>query len=183
MDINLSLKPQFEAVFLINGKLSEGGRIVFSNNEVVYITVLPLESMLLPYTIKIVGDKVKSNEDLAFCYNLKDGEFHLKLLPRYSYIYAVGEKKKGKEKTSQGLVQKFFNYVLKRKLSLARDCLSNELSDSIDDENLKAFFDGYDDLVKGENCGEYYLIKKNNKGVLYWFDIVDGVIDNIVEKD
>ena len=174
------IKPVFESIFLINGKLSEDGRIVFGINEVVYITVLPLEAVLLPYTVKMVGHRIKSNGDLAACYSLGDGDYYLKLLPRHNFVYNVGDSKK--EKAGLSIIEKFFNFVSKGKLALARECLSDDLSYSIDDEDLKAFFDEYTDLVKGENSGEYYLIKKGGKGVLYWFNIVDGVIDNIMQR-
>jgi len=180
MDINLQINPSFEAVFLINGKLSESGKVVYGSNEVVYITVLPLDAYILPYTVKMVGERIKSNGDLASCYNLGESNYYLKLLPRYNYVYNVGAIK---GKAGLGIVEKFFNYVLKRKLALARECLSEDLSNSIGDEDLSAFFDGFSDVIKsGDKDGEYYLIGKGSKGILFWFEVVDGAINNIVEK-
>ncbi|MCL2555906.1 MAG: hypothetical protein FWE03_02650 [Firmicutes bacterium] len=181
MDINLQIKPQFEAVFLINGKFCEISNIIFKNNDVVYITVLPLEAFMLPYTIKLIGGKVRSNTDLASCYSLSSNEYYLSLKPRYNYVYTISKAQQPLN-NQQSIIEKFFYFVLKGRLCLARECLSDELSKSISDEDLAAFFDGYDDIIKNEKKdGEYYLIAEN-KGVLFWFEIVDGLIDNIVEK-
>jgi len=187
MEIKLKLAPQFESVFLINGRLSEGGVVSYLDNEVVYVTVLPLEAFMMSYTVKLVGAKIKSNEDLAACYDLGDGNFYLKLLSRYNYVYAVGDKSMDKEgekrKAALGIVEQFFKAVTKGRINLARECLSEDLSRSIEDEDLSAFFDGYSDLVKSEKrSGEYYLIGKGGKSTLFYFDIDGGVIDNIVER-
>ncbi len=179
MDISLSINCDFESVFLINGNLIEGGEIVYAENEVVYLTVLPLSAMLLPYTVKLVGGAIKSNEELAKCYNLGAGKFYLKLLARFNYVYSIPSTKK----TETGdLIEKFFKCVIENRIQDARSCLSQELSESIDDQSLLAFFDGYNDIIADDRTkGLYYLIDQTQNGTLYNFSLKYGVIDNIIE--
>lgn len=201
MEYRFSLNPTFESVFLINGKLIEGGEIICASDGVAYITILPLSAVLLPYTVKMVGCKVKSNPELCKCYRLDSDKYYLKLLPRYNYVYSVTPEV---SVDPADLVDKFFICVRAGKIEDARGCLSPDLSQSIDDHSLIAFFDDFVDLVAsdcygnhgvnhggnanagaGNNSyaggGQYYLINKDGSGVLYSFIIKNGVIDNIIE--
>ena len=60
MNINLHIKNDFPAVYMLNGVFIESGRrIVIRRDEVTYVTVLPLSAALLPYTVKLAGGKAR----------------------------------------------------------------------------------------------------------------------------
>ncbi len=180
MDITLRLSCEFQSVFLINGKLIEGGEIVYAQNEVVYITVLPLSAMLLPYTVKLVGEKVHSNHELASCYHLDENKHFLKLKPRLNYVYSVPPTKTN----AKDLVERFFKFIKENRPDEALLCLSEELSQSIDNQSLVAFFEDYNDIIVHDRSkGLYYLIDNQQKGTLYNFSLNGGVIDNIIEVE
>ncbi|MCL2675717.1 MAG: hypothetical protein FWE84_03915 [Firmicutes bacterium] len=177
MDITLTINGGEDTVFLINGRLFEGGDIAYGENEVVYVTVLPLSALLLPYTVKMVGGSIKSNHELVKCYSLEPGRFYVKFFPRFSYVYCVPSVERVE---TRDIAEKFFKAVSEKKTDEARECLTRELSDSIDDRSLLSFFDGFKDIVVMER-GLYYLIDKNDRGVLFNFLVKNTVIDNIVE--
>lgn len=178
MDITLNIISSFETVFLINGKLFEGGEIIYGESEVIYITALPLSALMLPYTVKMVGGCAKSNPELIKCYALEPHKYLIKFSPRYSYVYSVPFTEKAEP---QDLPEKLFRCVLEKRTEEARKCLSRELSDSIDDKSLLGFFDGFKDIIAAERSGLYYLISVENRGILYNFVTKNGAIDNIVE--
>jgi hypothetical protein len=179
MDIKLSIKNDFETIYLINGRMLENGEIYFGQNEVVYITVLPLDPVLLPYTVKLVGGRVKKGELFAKTYMLDKDRFVLKLLPRYSYIYSTSEE----EKIEKDVVERFFSLVRGEHLLEARELMTSELSESIDDKSLADFFEGRNDIVaENKSKGRYYLIDSEGNGVLCSFVIRSGKIDNIIEE-
>ena len=70
-------------------------------------------------------------------------------------------------------------------LSSARTKMTENLSSSIDDESLRAFFEDYTDIIDaavvGKPKGNFFLIDKNDVGAPFRFDIKDGLIDNIVQ--
>jgi len=186
MEINLKIAAEFDAVYLVNGELSESSEFSYGQDDVVYITILPLDAALLPYTLKMVGGGVKNNSALAKSYRLNAGEYHLKLLPRYNYIYSVENTAASNSYAANfapaSKPQRFFDLVIKKKLAAARELLSDDLNQSIDDASLGAFFAGFFDMVPGSATGDYYLINRDNCGVLYNFALVGGLIDNIIEK-
>ena len=118
---NITIKTEFESVFLLNGVFSECLKpFLYPINEALYITVLPLEAQLLPYTIKTIGAKALCNPSLAqfdfdprshkMVSNLADSaaakrarglapgfdtfynnNITITLLPRYNYIYDLNK--------------------------------------------------------------------------------------------
>ena len=75
MDKNLYIKSDFEAVYLINGAFTEGtGKIAVDDEEVYFVTVLPLSAAFLPCTVKLTAMKVRSNPELARLYALPSGD-------------------------------------------------------------------------------------------------------------
>lgn len=180
MDITLNLNCNFDTVFLINGKLFESGEIIYGEKEVVYITVLPLSALMLPYTVKMVGGSVKSNLELVKCYSLESDKFFIRFSPRYSFVYSVPVPKTPGDVWD--IAEKFFNAVVEKKTDEARRCLTGELNAGIDDKSLLSFFDGFKDLIAHDAArGLYYLIDQKNHGVLYNFVLKNGTIDNIME--
>ena len=176
----MKIAAAFDAVYLVNGELSESPVFSYGQDDVVYITVLPLDAALLPYTLKMVGGSVKNNVALAKSYRLESDEYHLKLMPRYNFVYSTEAIADSAPREAKP--QRFFDLIQKKKLSAARELLSDELNQSIDDTSLAAFFKGFFDIVPAVLSSDFYLIDADNNGVLYNFALVNGLIDNIVEK-
>ena len=88
MQTNLFIKSSFESVFLVNGIFLERPKsLIISKQGVTYITVLPLSSALLPYTVKLCGESVASNQELCESVTLSENKMLLLLKPRYNYVY------------------------------------------------------------------------------------------------
>lgn len=181
MEIRLTLNSAFESVYLVNGKLVEGGEILYGDSEVVYITVLPLDATLLPYTVKLVGAALKCNAALCKCYNLGSNKFHLKLLPRHNFVYGVSRPDAAPD---GGLPEKFFSVLKAGKVNVAREYLTADLSDSIDDASLQAFFEGFVDILPADKqSGLYFLARENGAASMYRFILRGTLIENIAEAD
>ena len=172
MNNKINLIYDFQAVFLINGRLSENNVIEIAQDQVLFLTVLPLEILQLPYTIKIVDNKVLFGASLAKIYHA-NGELILHLLPRFSYVYTA-ESHQPPADTPKLL----FEYVKSGELSSARLLLTAELCANIDDEALREFFAPYHELI---SCnGKYYLIN-GEQAEEYEFLLKNGKIDDIAD--
>lgn len=176
----MSLNAAFEAVYMINGAFYEGGTIKYCDNTVVYITVLPLDALLLPYTVKLLGARVTSNRALCRAYRLGQNEYCLKFKKRYNFVYSPQNDETPEPPSST--VEKFFRLIKEDKTAEARALMSRELSDSIDNASLKAFFDGYEDITEDKRRSDsFYLIDDKDCGFRYRFAVKNGLIDDIVE--
>jgi len=180
----IHIKTDFASVFLLNGAFAENADgFSYGDGEPLYVTVLPLSAHLLPYTVKIAANKPLTNEKLCACFST-DGRLFVKLYPRYNYIYSP-HKKDGAAETSAP--ERLFNLVKQKSYAAARKLLSDDLSRSVDDAGLDAFFADYTAMIKddygkpAESKNGYYLITAEGKGTLFRFETADGLIDNIVE--
>ena len=184
MEISVHIKPDFAAVFLLNGAFAESADgFLYGDGEPLYITALPLSAHLLPYTVKIAANKPLSNEKLCAVFRT-DGRLFIKLFPRYNYIYTPA---KHDETAAASLPERLFRYVKQQNFPFARKLLSVSLSESIGDGALTAFFADYtamvrDDFSKPARQNAYYLITADGKGTLFSFETADGLIDNIIEN-
>lgn len=176
MEAVFTVTADFDAVYLINGAFVETPVFRFDPHDVLYVTVLPLESHLLPYTVKIVLGCAQNNADLAVCARLGE-DYYIRFLPRYAYAYDAH--KKPDLPTGSSVPCRFFELVKAGNLIPARAMMTDELSKSVTDDDLSAFFDGYTALL--ENAGRFYLLDENRVGVPFRFTLTDGRIDNIEE--
>jgi len=185
-DIFVFIKTDFPSAFLLNGIFCEkADGFEYSAKAPLYVTVLPLEAHLLPYTVKLVNGKALSNEKLCASF-MRGDKLMVKLFERYNYMYSAT---KNDERVGATIPERLFNAVKQKNYSNARKFLSEGLSSSVDDNGLDAFFDCYTAIVKDEfekdilgNASKYYLITANSEGVAFKFDIKDGLVDNIVES-
>lgn len=177
------IKTDFPCVFLLNGTFTEqADSFNYNTANPIYVTTLPLEAHLLSYTVKIAGSKPLYNENLCsvFC----DGDhMYIKLAKRSSYIYSSVKHNTATTATAE----EFFNRIKKGQLQGARALLSSELSNSVDDASLQAFFDGYTAIIKNEysknpHSNEFYLIDNLGNGTKFVFSLKDNLIDDITEK-
>lgn len=176
MNTDLKLNALFDAVYLINGSFVENGKVTVRSDEVTYVTVLPLSAVLLPYTVRLYGDRISSNEDLCHVVKKTPNELVISLRPRYNYVYTPTEG----FTPPRSFIGKFFKYVKCGSFGAARTHLTAALSADVTDEGLAAFFDGYDELIEGEN-GECFLSGKGKTATLK-FSLVGSKIDDVVEE-
>ena len=183
MEITYHIKAVFRCVYLLNGAFVEkADNFTYSGDEPLYITVLPLNAHHLPYTVKVSGFGALSNEHLISIYRLPENNCYIKLAARYNYVYST-EHRETPDKL--GFVEGFFLDVRHGNLVSARAKMTDNLSKTIDDTALRAFFDDYTDIIEntvGKKLPDsYFLIDKSDKGVLFRFEIKDGLIDDIIQ--
>ena len=171
MDINIMLLPEVECVYLIDGRFFEGDLITTSPENVVYLTVLPLDARFMPYTIKLMGHKAVNSDALALSCKLGERSYALRLSKRY-FIYSQEHKNEPDD-----LFCKFFYYVKGKHFGFAFDMLSKGLSSGLNDAELEAFLNDYIELIKVRD--EYFAVDKKGVGHKCIFAIKDGKIDNI----
>lgn len=167
------LKSDFECVYSLNGRITEGGIVDLEDNCVYYITVFPLNAVFLPYTVKTVGSKVCSNGELCVRVSAKDGVYLL-FCKRYSYIYSPTP-----FSDSDDTVGAFFSYVKQNRTDKARTFLTPSLSKSVSDDALKGFFEKYEYILKPDTDNKWLLATKNGDGEYFTFTIKHGLIDDI----
>ena len=183
METVFHISAAFRCVYLLNGVFVEkADDFKYDDCRPLYITALPLNAHHLPYTVKISGLVAQSNEHLVSVYKLPQSNCYIKLAARYNYVYST-EHRETPDKL--GFVEGFFLDIRHGNLSSARTKMTENLSSSIDDESLRAFFEDYTDIIDaavvGKPKGNFFLIDKNDVGAPFRFDIKDGLIDNIVQ--
>ena len=171
MDINITLLPQFESVFLLSGSFFEGGTFVTSEDTVVYITVLPLDPTVLPYTVKIVGASVERGWPLAVPCKVGENEYFIKMERRMD-VYSPTH-----QNVPEDMVERFFYYVKGKHLGFAMEMLSGGLRSTLGEQDLWAFFEGFTHLVRTPNG--YYAVDGSGNGHSCEFSLVEGSIDDI----
>lgn len=186
MDIFYHFESEVCSVYLVNGAFFERLTKLKSDfSDMLYVTVLPLDALYLPYTVSFGEGEAFSNCALTEVFRLRDDRFLVRLLPRFNYVYTP--KKHLSRKSDPSRIKRFFDAVTAGDATLARSHLTKELSASVDDNSLFAFFDGYRDAV--ENNGylptegdTFFLIPSDDKAAdLYKVEYKNGLIDNITE--
>lgn len=171
MDINIVLLPETESVYLISGRFFEGDSFVCSSNDVIYLTVLPLDARFLPYTVKIIGNAVSSNEGIAFMCKIGEDRYALKLGLRYSFIYSAGHRN-----LSDDICSRFFYFVKGKHFGSASELLGSGLT-GVGEDDLAAFFKDYSEILKVKD--RYFLMDGHGVGHECVFAFKGGKIDNI----
>ena len=179
--MDLHIKSEFECVYLINGEFSETADCMkMMDHDVVYVTALPLKPTLLPYTVKLCGAENITTE-LASGMRLDGDNYLLVLSPRYMTVYTVSQ-----SAPPQGSnISRLFSLVKSGDVAAAHAMLSETLKDSIDRDDLAAFFSGYEKIAEcsWEPGNKFYLIDKNGASRLHSYTVKDGFIDDIIEME
>lgn len=166
-------KSDFECIYTINGETFEGGSTYLEENCVYYVTVFPLSAIYLPYTIKLVGNKVFTNKDL--CVLIKnENERYLLFSKRYSYLYAPTPYTE-----ESGIVGSFFSCIKQNRIDKARSYLNRELDKSVSDDALCGFFDKYEYVIKTDEKDKWILADTDGNGKTFTFAINNGLIEDI----
>ena len=171
----------FETVYLVNGTFREkSGAISYPSGSPLYITVLPLNAVYLPYTLRIIGEKLYGNENLADYWRVGEDKFLLKLKERHNYVYSPVSNIHSPGE--QGTAFEFFRHIKKGDIPSARKLLTQSLNESIDDAGLAGFFAAYSDISANrfaDISANYLLVGENNKCEAFNFAFSGNLIDNI----
>ena len=183
----LRIKADFPAVYTINGTFIEkADKLNVRRDEAIYITVLPLSAALLPYTVKFAGGKIHNNDELCRVYEVGEHRYIIKMQARYNYVYSPTPHKNPTERENE-LIPRFFAAAVNNETDSARKCLTSGLNSTVNDEALREFFDGYEEIMPNDGFtaapdNSWYLIYKSGKATLFSFAIKNGLIDDIIEK-
>ncbi len=177
---------EFDCVYLINGAFNEKARVItYPAASPLYVTVLPLKALLLPYTVKLAGGKVLSNAELAVSYEVADGHFAVRLAERHNYVYSPAcvqslNPRGGRE-------CRFYRAVKAGDFAAARKMMTAELSESASDDDLAEFFAPYADIIENrfaDLSGGFFLINKNtSRGEAFDFVLSGDKISDIRERN
>ena len=89
MRIMYAFVPHFECVTLINGAFNERpAALSYPSASPLYITLLPLRAILLPYTVRLIGGKVASNAELARSFEAGADRYIITFDERHNYVYS-----------------------------------------------------------------------------------------------
>lgn len=187
MEIFYHFDCSYPSVYLINGVFFESvSKLKSEQGDSLYITVLPLDAVYLPYTVRLGGGEVFANSALTVVYKLRNNRFYVRFLPRFNYVYSPVRHEP--KKRGGGAVRRLFEAVKEGETAKARAILTPALSASIDDNSLLKFFDGYRDLVENDGyvIGEpdtFFLIPDDDGETASFFraQFKSGLIDDITE--
>ncbi len=182
MKIKYSIEAEFETVWLINGVFREDAGVTeYPALSPLYVTALPLKPLLLPYTVRLLDGKATSAADLADSFEVAEGRYAVRLKARHNYVYSPVHTLTAEG--GKGVVPDFYRAVRSGDTAEARRLMTKELSDSVDDESLIAFFAPYSDIVANrfaDLSGGFFLIDRaTGKGEPFDFDIVRERINDI----
>ena len=141
MRIMYAFVPHFECVTLINGAFNERpAALSYPSASPLYITLLPLRAMLLPYTVRLIGGKVASNAELARSFEAGADRYIITFDERHNYVYSP---RTPVTHPPTDPAERFFRAVKSGDVGLARGMMTKELSESVTDEALADFFSPY----------------------------------------
>lgn len=186
MKIFYDFSAEFECVYLINGAFNETPSIIeYPAMSPIYVTLMPLKALLLPYTVKLVAGKVMSNSELAVSYEVATGHFAVRFKERHNYVYSPAHIQS--LSPEKGLAPGFYRAVKSGDFSLARKMMTSELSGSVDDESLAGFFAPYSDIIENrfaDLSGGFFLINKNTlRGEAFDIEFSGEKISNIEARE
>lgn len=176
----------FPTVYLVNGVFFENvSALKSAPGDSLYITLLPLDAVYLPYTVRVGGSEIYANSALCKLYKLPGGRVYVRFLPRFNYVYSPV--RHDVKPTSPSAAKRMFDAVKAANIPAVRSLLTPALSASVDDNSLLEFFDGYSDVL--ENNGyvpagkdTFFLIPDDGStATLFKAEFKDGLIDNISE--
>lgn len=185
MKVKYAVQSEFECVYLVNGSFRDTLNVVeYASDSPLYITVFPLKAMLLPYTVKLLAGRIMNNHDLADSFEVSESCFTVRLKERHNYVYSPVSPHAAQ--VPSGVVPAFWKAVKSGELTDARRLLTKELSDSVDDDSLTAFFAPYSDIVPNTfpdiDCSYFLINTETGKSEPYSFQIVNGHIADIDSK-
>lgn len=165
MKNSIIIKSDFPCAYLINGKVFDEERLELDDECVYYFTVLPLDAVFLPYTVKVVGCAPVSNQRLC-ARVVVDNRTFLLFTKRYNYVFSPSAFEEDNRLSC------LLGLIKQRRFAEARQRLTPSLSSAVSDETLVAFFEKFEFAVA---IGGTEFLLASSSG--------NGSIVNVVEKD
>ena len=183
MDANLFLKCVTDAWFLVNGRLVENGSgVSVERDQAVCVTVFPVNPALLPYSARLIDRSVSPDNALVSVVEVGQNCSVALFDSRYECVFSPESYKKP-HVFCDGLVCEFFWLVKSGDVNGARSMMSEELSDSVDDGALSAFFDGYKSIFKADflstERNSYMLVTDDDRATPLSVVMVGDKIDDV----
>lgn len=183
MKIQYAFAPRFDCVMLINGAFNEKPTpVTYPSSSPLYVTLLPLKALLLPYTVKLLGGKPMCNTELARSCEITADRFVIGFAERHNYVYSP---KATEEPPLRGLPPRLFALVKAGEFDAARKLMTRELAESVDDAAIAEFFAPYSDIIENpysDISATHFLIHKDSaKGDGFVFTCDNARISDIEE--
>ncbi len=169
-----------DCVLLLNGSFVQSATSVrYEYNEPLYVTVLPLNAVHLPYTVEFLRGKAVTNKDLAICCDMGDGHLYIELKPRYAFVYTPNMRY---NEPHENLPSRLLGYVRGNNFAAARTMLTDTLGESVTNEALSEFFEGVTCVRENTFTPQkgYLLIKEDGTASRCDIVIKGGLIENII---
>lgn len=170
------------SVLLLNGSFVQTAAAVrYEKSEPLFVTVLPLDAALLPYTVEIIAGKAVHNAALATCCDLGNEHYYIELRPRCAYVYSPANIPPVASAAS--VPAQLLAFVQSGNFAAARSMLSPALGESITDDALADFFEGVTAVRENTFTPQkgWLLLKDNGTASVCRIDFVNGLIENITE--
>lgn len=170
-----------DSVLLLNGSFVQSAASVrYDSDSPLFVTVLPLEAINLPYTVEILGGKAVTNGSLALCCDMGDGHYYIELKPRSAYVYSQSEQTPAAHYAS--VPAQFFAFVREGNFAAARSMMTGELSESLTDTAIRDFFEGVTAIRENNFTPRkgYLMIKDDGTAHVCDITLKGGLIENIV---
>lgn len=176
--MELHIQPLFDCALLVNGAFFEPrSPLELGEYDVLYVTALPTDCALLPYTVKLVGAQPVHTE-LALGLRLSDGLYVLELAPRRPVLYSFAP-----PPPPATPIARLFAAVKAGELDRAFSMLTDRLKADIDRATLAQFFARYSRLVEcswDPASHIFYLVDNNGNAVKHNFTLVNDLIDDLL---
>ncbi len=168
-----------DSVLLLNGGFVQSAPVVrYDSDEPLYITVLPLSAVYIPYTVSLLGGTPRANAPLVLSASLGDGHYYAELLPRHAYVYSPVQTQ---QKAPANLPERLLSFVQNQNFDAARALLTPSLSDSLSNDALADFFENVCAIRENKftEKGGWLLLKQNAAADLCNITFLNQQIDNI----
>ena len=134
----------FECVTMLNGAFNERpAPLSYPTDAPLYVTLLPLRAMLLPYTVRLLGGRVTANRELAECFGIGADRYIATFAERHNYVYSPVVMP-----PATGLPEKLLRLIKAGDLPAARALMTPDLSASVSDEAITEFFAPYSGITE-----------------------------------
>lgn len=168
------------SVLLLNGSFVQSATAVrYPKEEPLFVTVLPLNAMYLPYTVEILGGKAVHNASLALCCAMDNEHYYIELKPRSAYVFSPAALPP--LRSSPSAPAQLLSFVKDSNFVAARALLSPRLGETVSDEALADFFDGV--VAVRENAFTpqkgWLLVKEDGTAPVCEIEFSHGLIENI----
>ncbi len=155
--------PRFACVMFLNGAFNERpAPLSYPSSSPLYVTALPLDAMLLPYTVRLIGGKAASNTPLARTFEAGADRYILTLNERHNYVYSP---RSPSAPPPADAAERFFGAVKSGDIPAARAMMTKELGESVTDEALADFFSPYSAIAPnpyGDIRATHFLAPEEN---------------------